>query len=75
MASTPAAICARAASLALGGSKKEPMKVTLHFTAGLTSLAPWQKALTRRSTSGISIAATEPMTFDLVSLPAIMPER
>ena len=41
----------------------------------LTSLAPAQKALERRLTSGIGIAATTPILFDLVILPAIMPER
>ena len=38
MASTPAAICASAASLALGGSKNEPMKVTLHLTVRIDVL-------------------------------------
>ena len=51
------------------------MKVTLHFTAGFTSLAPAQKALVSRATSGMSIAATVPIVFDFVILPAMMPER
>ena len=51
------------------------MKENLHLVLLFTSLAPWQKALTRRLTSGIGMAATTPIVFDLVSLPAIMPLR
>src|SRR5262245_5566168 len=75
MASTPASICASAASFAFGGSKNEPMKENRHLASLLTSLAPAQKALASRLTSGIGMAATTPILFDLVSLPAIMPER
>jgi hypothetical protein len=53
MTSAPRSIIAKAASLALGGSYQEPMKVTRNLTSGLTERAPSMKACMRRLTSGI----------------------
>ena len=51
--SAPLSIIANAASLALGGSNHELMKLIENLTLGLVSFAPAMKAFIRRFTSGI----------------------
>ncbi len=73
--SAPAPIWARAASWAVAGSSKLLMKLTLTVTAGFTDWAPAMYALMSRLTSGMGMAPTTPMMFDLVRPPASMPAR
>ena len=60
MRSAPASIIANAASLALGGSYQEPIKVTRKSISGLISWAPAMKACISRFTSGDRIATHHP---------------
>src|SRR5438067_1603074 len=75
MTSTSLSIRSLVACSSALGSDQLPVKITRQVMSGLTLWAPSVKALILRSTWGIGLAATKPITFDLVVCPATVPER
>src|SRR5574341_1577842 len=75
MTSAPLSRRASAASRSLGGSYQDCDQTTLTVAFGFTDRTPRAKALMPRITSGMGCAATYPMVFVFVILPATIPER